>query len=61
MSQISKLMIVILMNRAHSRMRPEIRHEPCCFVPDTGAKSAIFIIEIASEELIGKNRYNHNS
>ncbi|MGX9987587.1 reverse transcriptase domain-containing protein [Soonwooa purpurea] len=52
MSHMTKLIIRILMNRARSRIRPEIGQEQCGFVKDTGTRNAIFMLRILSERAI---------
>ena len=52
MSHITKLLIRILMNRARSRIRPEIGQEQCGFVKDTGTRNALFMIRMLSERAI---------
>ena len=52
MSHITKLILRIIMNRARSRIRPEIGKEQCGFVQDAGKRNAIFIIRILSERAI---------
>lgn len=52
MNHITKLIIRILMNRACSRIRPEIGQEQCGFVKDTGTRNMIFMLKMLSGSAI---------
>ena len=56
MSHITKLILRIIMERVHSRIRPEIGIEQCGFVEDTGTRNAIFMVRMISERAIEKQR-----
>ena len=56
MSHITKVILRIIRERVHSRIRPEIGIEQCGFVQDTGTRNAIFMVRIISERAIEKHR-----
>ena len=56
MSHITKLILKIIMERLHSRIRPEIGIEHCGFVHDTGTRKAVFMVRMISERAIEKQR-----
>ena len=56
MSNITKLLLRLIMERVYSRIRPEIGIEQCGFVEDTGMKNAIFMVRMISERAIVKQR-----
>ena len=59
MSHITKLTLRITMNRARSRIRPEIGKEQCGFVQDAGTRNAIFMIRMLSERAIEMQKDLH--
>lgn len=48
MSHIIKLIVRILNNKVHSRIKPERGKEQCCFLQDTGTRKLIFMIRMHS-------------
>ena len=56
-SHITKLILRIIIEKACSRIRPEIGIEQCGFVEDTGKRNAIFMVRMVSERAIEKHVY----
>ena len=56
MSYIIKLILMIIMERACSRIRPEIGIEQCGFVEDASMQNAIFMVRMISERAIETQR-----
>ena len=54
MNHITKLILSIIMERVHSRIRPEIGIEQCGFVEDTVTRNVIFMVRMISERAIEK-------
>lgn len=57
--QSAKRIIQILMNRARSRIRPEIVQEQCGFVKDIEIRNAIFMLRIIAERAIEMQKGLH--
>ena len=56
MSHIIKFILRNIMERAYSRIRPEIEIEQCGFVEDIGMRNTIFMVRMMSERAIEKQR-----
>ena len=59
MSHITKPILRIIMERVHSRIRPENGIEQCGFVEDSGTRNAIFMVRMISKRAIEKQRDVH--
>ncbi|XP_037779155.1 uncharacterized protein LOC119575579 [Penaeus monodon] len=52
MSQITKIILKVIMARARSKLRPEIGKEQCGFVEDSGTRKATWMMRMSSERAV---------